>query len=553
LASSLLALIMARAVTTPLRELTGAAEKLADEQLPALVDSLRNPSGQDAEALAKSITPIEVEGNDEIGQLAHAFNAVQAVAVDVAAEQASTLRKGISEIFVNLARRNQVLIDRQIEFLDELEATEDDPDQLAQLYRLDHLATRMRRNAESLLVLAGVEPARTRTRPVPLFDVVRAAIGEVEDFSRIDLVAFDDVDVLGNSAVDLGHLLAELMDNAAHFSPPDTRVSIEGRNGHSGYVISITDSGIGMSDEQIGEANELLASPPPVGLALSRSLGFTVVARLAARYGVTVQLRAGERVGTGAIVHLPHTLIVSPNAPEPVEDLDQADVKTTVVASAMPEPMGEPVGAARAADDTADSTPDTFETVIRASWGENEPVDSDEVPVEGRPQPVPQGPASLRDALPQGQSFEKGLADLVEGEAALGPAQLIEPPVEGTAPADEPAPAASDDAAIATENAEQPAEAAPTDEVDLDEDIELDADEPAESEVTSNGLTRRVRKNANALEGVERFRAAPSGPSILATKRSPDDVRAMLARYRTGLQRGRVGDDPITKEPGSEG
>ena len=300
LASSLLALIMARAVTTPLRQLTGAAEKLADEQLPALVDGLRNPGGQDAATLATSITPIEVQGNDEIGQLAQAFNTVQPVAVEVAAEQASTLRKGISEIFVNLARRNQVLIDRQIEFLDELEATEDDPDQLAQLYRLDHLATRMRRNAESLLVLAGAEPARTRTRPVPLFDVVRAAIGEVEDFSRIDLVAFDDTDVLGNSAVDLGHLLAELMDNAAHFSPPDTRVAIEGRNGHAGYVISITDSGIGMSEEQLAEANELLASPPPVGLALSRSLGFTVVARLAARYGVTVQLRAGEQASVRA-------------------------------------------------------------------------------------------------------------------------------------------------------------------------------------------------------------------------------------------------------------
>ncbi len=310
IASALLGLVLARAVTTPLRELTVAADRLAEEQLPALVNGMRNP-GDSEDSVAASITPIEVKSGDEIGQLAQAFNTVQTVAVDVAAEQATMLRKGISEIFVTLARRNQVLIDRQIEFLDELEATEDDPDQLAQLYRLDHLATRMRRNAESLLVLAGSEPARSRNRPVPLFDVVRAAIGEVEDFSRVDLSAFDDVDVTGNSAVDLGHLLAELMDNAAHFSPPDSRVTVEGRRGHAGYVISIRDNGIGMNEAQLAEANDLLASPPPVGLALSRSLGFTVVARLAARYGVGVRLLPGDKVGTSAIVHLPQTLIVA--------------------------------------------------------------------------------------------------------------------------------------------------------------------------------------------------------------------------------------------------
>ena len=154
--------------------------------------------------------------------------------VEVAEEQGALLRKGIGDIFINLARRNQTLLDRQIEFIDQLEANEEDPDQLDNLFKLDHLATRMRRNAESLLVLAGAEPPRRRGRPVALADVVRVAIGEVEDFARISLLALDDVTVGGNVAVDLAHLLSELMENATHFSPPDTTVEIVGHRSDDG-------------------------------------------------------------------------------------------------------------------------------------------------------------------------------------------------------------------------------------------------------------------------------------------------------------------------------
>jgi signal transduction histidine kinase len=626
LASALLGLVMARAVSTPLHELTAAADRLAEEQLPALVNGLRNP-GDDAESVAATITPIEVKSSDEIGQLAQAFNTVQNVAVNVAAEQSEMLRKGISEIFVTLARRNQVLIDRQIEFLDELEATEDDPDQLAQLYRLDHLATRMRRNAESLLVLSGSEPARSRTRPVALFDVVRAAIGEVEDFSRVDLHAFDDVDVTGNSAVDLGHLLAELMDNAAHFSPPDTRVTVEGRRGHAGYVISIRDSGIGMNDEQLAEANELLASPPPVGLALSRSLGFTVVARLAARYGVSVRLLPGEKVGTSAIVHLPQTLIIVPqdaiasDVTASTPDVDSYEVyeewAPDGAAEPAPEPVSEPVPepAAMPWNVTAKSEPDEdeFESLLRTAWGEESPeheepepepepepatpvvdeaehderswappawpepapAEPEDAPVqslawaplpkrEPQPEPVPESesesesepephiepavaaadpfghsPSSLQEAVPQGQSFERGLFDLVEGESALGPAGLIEPPIDAVPPvpvAPPPVPATP-----------APAHPAGTDHVREDS-------RPASnsSSVTASGLTRRVPRRDTEYEGIERYHSSSAGPNVLATKRSPDDVRAMLARYRGGLQRGRSGDEPTNSESGSE-
>src|SRR5690606_20975125 len=234
-----------RATTIPLRKLTSAAYTLSTDRLPALVDRLRNPEADTGETLATTLTPIDIDSKDEIGQLADAFNSIQQVTVEVAEEQAALLRKGIGDIFINLARRNQTLLDRQIEFIDQLESNEQDPDQLDNLVKLDHLATRMRRNAESLLVLAGAEPPRRRGRPVSLADVVRVAIGEVEDFARIQLLSLDEATVGGNVAVDLAHLLSELMENATHFSPPDTSVEIVGHRAAEGYVLSVTDQGIG--------------------------------------------------------------------------------------------------------------------------------------------------------------------------------------------------------------------------------------------------------------------------------------------------------------------
>ena len=310
LAAIIAAVLLARRITRPLDHLTAAADRLSTEQMPRLVEWLRNPSEDEMAFEVGGLTPIEVESNDEIGKLANSFNAVQRVAGEVAAEQAALLRKGIGEMFVNLARRNQALLDRQIDFIDELERTEEDPDQLENLYRLDHLATRMRRNAESLLVLAGAEPPRRRGRPAPLANVVRAALAEVEDFGRIDLLSFDDILVASNVAADLAHLLSELMENATNFSPPETRVEVVGhRTKSEGYVVSVTDHGIGMSAEQIVEANESLAKPPLVGLALSRSLGFIVVGRLAGRHGVSVRMMQSPSGGVTAVVTIPSTLI----------------------------------------------------------------------------------------------------------------------------------------------------------------------------------------------------------------------------------------------------
>jgi signal transduction histidine kinase len=309
-----LALLLLLSMGRRLNRLVTGARDMAELQLPAMVESLRNAGG--SEALAREPRVLEGLGNDEIGELGEAFNAVQASFVDVASDQAELLRKGISEIYVKLARRNQSLVERQIALLDRLEAIEKDPDILENLFRLDHLATRIRRNAESLLVLAGTEPARKWSAPVTLAELLRAATAEVEDYSRIHVVHNDDsgdVKVPGSAALHLTHLFAELIENAMQFSPPGTVVEVMSRRRGETYMVYVTDSGMGMTDEQLAEANRLLTSPPEAGLDLSRTLGLYVVARLASRYGASVRVARSPYDGIVASVSLPDELVTPPN------------------------------------------------------------------------------------------------------------------------------------------------------------------------------------------------------------------------------------------------
>jgi len=296
------AALVARSMVRTLNKLQFAAEDVADHQLPELVRTLSESDPQDVDT---SVASIGIDTTDEIGHVARAFDQVHAQAVRLAAEQA-LLRGNINAMFTNLSRRSQGLIQRQLSMISELESREADPDQLASLFKLDHLATRMRRNGENLLVLAGEDPGRRWTRPVPLVDVLRAAASEVEQYERIELASVPTAEVAGRVVNDLVHLLAELLENATSFSSPQTRVRVTGHALPDGRVlVEIHDTGIGLSPDDLAEINERLANPPVVDVAVSRRMGLFVVGRLSLRHGIRIQLRPSDSGGTTALVMLP--------------------------------------------------------------------------------------------------------------------------------------------------------------------------------------------------------------------------------------------------------
>ncbi|WP_344392597.1 sensor histidine kinase [Streptomyces vastus] len=296
------AFVVARSMIRSLRRLQDTATKVAQDRLPELVKQLSESDPQDVDT---SVQSVGVHSKDEIGQVAAAFDDVHREAVRLAAEQA-LLRGNVNAMFTNLSRRSQGLIQRQLSLISELESREADPDQLSSLFKLDHLATRMRRNGENLLVLAGEEPGRRWTRPVPLVDVLRAAASEVEQYERIELASVPATEVAGRVVNDLVHLLAELLENATSFSSPQTKVKVTGHALPDGRVlIEIHDTGIGLSPEDLAAINERLASPPTVDVSVSRRMGLFVVGRLSQRHGIRIQLRPSDSGGTTALVMLP--------------------------------------------------------------------------------------------------------------------------------------------------------------------------------------------------------------------------------------------------------
>ncbi|WP_425455260.1 sensor histidine kinase, partial [Allorhizocola rhizosphaerae] len=306
--------LVARSMARSLRELRHGALNIAQFGLPQAVARLRDPalsSQMSPVQMANQIAePLPVRSKDEFGQVAEAFNAVHLEAVRTAAEQAQ-LRSSVATMFVNLARRSQILVDRLIGHLDRLERGEEDPDRLAELFQLDHLATRMRRNDENLLVLAGADSTRVQREPAALLDVLRAAQSEVEHYTRIEFGIVDrDIEVAAHAVNDLVHCIAELFDNATAFSPPDSSVMVEARRVGDRAVLYVEDRGIGMSPEMLADVNERLASPPQVDVAVSRMMGLVVVARLAARHGVKVELRSSSERGIIADVTLPTAVLV---------------------------------------------------------------------------------------------------------------------------------------------------------------------------------------------------------------------------------------------------
>jgi signal transduction histidine kinase len=295
-----------RRVTGDLTRLYGNVREMADQRLPRVVERLRR--GEDVDVLAESPPPSSSSIN-EIAQIAQSFATVQGAAVAAAVEQAR-LRKGVNQVFLNISMRNQSLLHRQLGMLDGMERRTSEPGALADLFRLDHLTTRMRRHAEGLIILSGSTPGRGWRDPVPVVDVLRAAIAEVEDYVRVDVVSESLDLVAGNAVNDIIHLVAELVENATVFSPPNTRIEVRADRVGTGLVAEIEDRGLGLSDEELADINRRLARPPEFDLANSEQLGLFVVSTLAARHNIKVSLRQSAYGGTTAILVLPFGVIV---------------------------------------------------------------------------------------------------------------------------------------------------------------------------------------------------------------------------------------------------
>jgi signal transduction histidine kinase len=310
--SIIVSFVIGRGLIRELAALRESALELANVRLPNVVNRLA--AGQDVDISAEA--PELPTSSDEIGQVQQAFNAVQQTAVEAAVGQAR-LRQGISDIFRNLARRSQSLLHRQLALLDAMERRAKEPEELEDLFRIDHLTTRMRRHAESLIILSGEAPARAWRRPVPFVDVLRASVAEVEDYTRIKVTTNTRAAITGPAVADVIHMIAELAENAVVFSPPNTPVLISGDVVGRGFAVEIEDRGLGLSEERRAELNDLLENPPPFDLSGSDQLGLFVASQLARKHNIRIVLRGSPYGGTTAIVLIPNALVVSEESYQP--------------------------------------------------------------------------------------------------------------------------------------------------------------------------------------------------------------------------------------------
>ncbi|HEX5404429.1 MAG TPA: nitrate- and nitrite sensing domain-containing protein [Pseudonocardiaceae bacterium] len=358
-----------------LRELRAKTLELADTQLPHVVSRLR--SGEQID-IDHEVPPLRF-GGDEIGQVADAFNKAQHTAVAAAAQEART-REGVNAVFLNIAHRSQVVVHRQLEVLDRAERKQEDPDELELLFQLDHLATRARRNAENLIILGGERPGRKWRNPVPLNEIVRSAVGETEQYKRVDAGRLPEVSVAGAVVADLVHLLAELVDNATSFSPQDSRVEIRGNMVGKGVVVEVEDQGLGLADKERELINGLLHEPPDFGvMALSNDsrLGLFVVSQLAARHGINVTLVESVYGGVRAIVLVRASLL----ARESNGDTPENGAGDPSVTAELPRQRHQP-GRLRIADPVSTAKPAHKTGELTIQWPTSEHT-SEKPPMNG--------------------------------------------------------------------------------------------------------------------------------------------------------------------------
>jgi signal transduction histidine kinase len=551
-----LGLWIGRRLVRELSSLRETALELANERLPDVVSRLAAGEEVDASAQAPPITAT----SDEVRQVGEAFATVQQTAVEAAVGQAK-LRQGISHIFRNLARRSQSLLHRQLTLLDAMERRARDPQELDDLFRVDHLATRMRRHAESLIILSGEAPARGWRNPVPLVDVLRAAVAEVEDYTRIKVSATTQASLAGPAVGDVIHMIAELAENATIYSPPQTPVLITGSVVGQGFAVEIEDRGLGMSTAHRDEINAQLDNPPAFDLSGSDQLGLFVAGQLAKRQNIRISLRSSAYGGTTAIVLIPRSLVVPEGAAAkdatPLPAGSSPPIRAARHAIASGHELTGPDDALSGPDESQPSPPvppappiPVAVTGLRGEWG----------PALDWPETTPGGSAEGTDYRAESTDYRAEATDYGAGSTDYGAGSAddyrsLGYPDGGTTGR------TTEFSPLHPDGGDGP-----------DSVIPATAEETAGADLADldDGLPRRVRQASLAPQ----LRESPDrpGPSadlgVLAEppptewsaaehERSPEETRATMSAIQRGWERGRSVFDPAggngegTPEPGT--
>jgi len=530
--------VITRHLLRSLKTLRNSAMTVAEKRLPEAVAAIQQGKGKD-----RPVEPVPVLTRDEVGEVARAFDAVHSQALKLAGEQAD-MHSAYSGVFVNLSRRSQSLVQRQLQLIERLERDEEDADRLAMLFQLDHLATRMRRNNENLMMLSGAESGRRSGRPVSTADVLRAAVSEIEQYQRVVVQTPPTTKVVGHAASDLMRLIAELLDNATSFSPPETQVTVSSSVGANGsMVIDIVDKGIGMKDAELAEANARMAEASSLTMVTSRRMGLFVVGRLAAKHRIGVTLHGGQDMqGVRATVVVPEDLVLGTGGGPLTSELpvitDDGPVTQELPVTSSPN------GTAKAASNGAVTAKDVVNGSARAEKGDEE---SSELPAGS-------------------ELFKPGtspLSDWWNATAAAEEPKKADSEDKGTTEA-----AKTEDTPIYDEmlsvwfrtgqgkpsDAESDVEAR-HDELSSDQAWEFAADEnlqavkevaskPEPSTLTKAGLPKRQRGEHLLPGSATPAQAQPEKPSraaIGAAERQldPAKVRSRLSGFQRGVQRGR--------------
>ncbi|MBT2231495.1 ATP-binding protein [Nonomuraea sp. NEAU-A123] len=542
-----------RSLISELKRLQSSAVELAEERLPRLVERLRRGDDVDPATEAPGLDPAHTA---EVDRVVNAFSAVRRTAVEAAVGQA-TLRKGVAQVFLNLAWRNQALLHRQLALLDTMERRIEEPEVLEDLFKLDHLTTRMRRHAENLIILSDSAPARRWRDPVPLFDVVRAAVLEVEDYTRVTIAPMPNSPLLVGAAVtDVIHLIAELVENAAVFSPPDTTVHIRSMTAANGFALEVEDRGLGLNQATLDELNARLADPPEFDLADSDRLGLFVVSRLAVRHSIKISLRRSPYDGTTAIVLLPSALLALSDAPAVTTTTHTAE-RTTGRAGRPMRALGTAPADGRprvvsvAPEPFPSVTPDPFPSVAPDPFPsfpseafpslEPEPFSArGPEAANGREFPGDDGDADSPGDIPDWPAPESEPERVAWFEAAPTPRQT---PLTGTGPMTGPANGHVSDSAnepgngsVAEPRTGPATRRVPGASLPAGPSVEWSVTVPAqEADEDLDGLPMRVPQANMAPQ----LRAARRADRSSVSVRSPEELSQLMSSMQRGWQQGR--------------